>query len=423
MINYVYCGMEYIFVSFIFKKLSEEKIKYNIIDLIAFLIISITIGSIPTSHPALSTLLNHFLYLAYIFISRRKEKNKTNFIILFGLTFGIIAVLQIIIVISLNILNVNMFSKYFGFIGNSITILMSVLIMKIPIVRSLYIIILKSSLYLKILFVNSYFLMYTFIVVGKAGISMSSYNMSILGIIIALLLFFDMTFVHYEQRIKFKEKELSTYQKNFEIYKSLLYDIRSSQHEYYNRIQSLMHLADTCNTYEELSGAIRKYTKNYSTPNNIYPLLKINMPLFAASLYNLYLHASSNDINIRFSVSQQELSSKIPEVLLADLSCILLQNAIEASSSGDTIHVFIRQRNTDLTVEVRNQVDDYLSPETISSFFSKKKSSKPSVKEDGIPHGLGLYYLHNEILKNHCQVFADCIPFDDKFWLSFQIVV
>ena len=72
--------------------------------------------------------------------------------------------------------------------------------------------------------------------------------------VVSLLVSINVCLIYYENTLKYKDQILEYYKKNSEIYKSLVDEIRSRQHEYSNRIQTLNTLTVTCKTYEELRG-------------------------------------------------------------------------------------------------------------------------------------------------------------------------
>ena len=230
--------------------------------------------------------------------------------------------------------------------------------------------------------------------------------------------------LYYDQKLYAREQALIAYQKNLPIYEALIGEIRSSQHEYSNRLQSLQFLSESCNTYDELVAALHKYTEAYSKPLHSYPLLQIDMPLLSASLYNLSSRAEKKEIAVRYDVVSENIHSHAPEEELSDFCCILLQNAIEACSSGDSIYIHMSSTEEYFSFEIRNPTKEFYSQKQISQFFKKTYSTKQNLqKEDEIPHGLGLYHLLNQIIKYNGKISADCISFNGEYWMIFKLIV
>lgn len=85
--------------------------------------------------------------------------------------------------------------------------------------------------------------------------------------------------------------------------------------------------------------ALANYTEKYKKTTPCYPLLCIDKPLIAASLYSMFIQAEADNIRLHFDIIKSHITSKLPEYELADCICILTQNAIEACHDGDHIYI------------------------------------------------------------------------------------
>ncbi|MBQ9984169.1 MAG: GHKL domain-containing protein [Lachnospiraceae bacterium] len=221
-----------------------------------------------------------------------------------------------------------------------------------------------------------------------------------------------------------QKQQLASYQKNLPIYESLIKEIRDNQHEYSNRLQSLQNLATTCEDYESLKKSIQKYTYQYAKPLHSYPLLQINMPLLAATLYNLACRAESNGITIQFDVTSEKLISNVSEIELSDFTSTLVQNAIETCTNGDNIYIHLSCTNEHINFEIRNPVDRFYSPQEIALFFKKGYTTKSNIeKTDCVPHGIGLYNLMKHVNEKKGTVGADCVTYNEKHWIIFRLLI
>ena len=238
--------------------------------------------------------------------------------------------------------------------------------------------------------------------------------------ILSITIIVNICILYYDQNNYKKEQELLSYKKNLPIYETLINDIRSSQHEFSNRIQSIINLSVICDDCETLKENLLKYSTDFSKPLQAYPLLTINMPLLAASIYSLAAKAYELGINVQFDILSNNLKSNAPENVISDLAAILLQNAIEASSSGNEIYILLSS-DEKTKIEIRNQVDRKVSPEELSSFFKQGYSTKN--KSDSKKHGLGLYYLKKQIHKYNGNVTVNCSNFNDKNWVCIQVEI
>lgn len=239
--------------------------------------------------------------------------------------------------------------------------------------------------------------------------------------LVLLIIVLNVWLLYYDQKLQAKETLITIYQKELPIYEALISDIRATQHEYSNHVQSLQFLTETCKTYESLSNALMEYTLTDVKTMRAYPLLKINMPILAASLYNLYLQAEKSDITVRFDITSEILTCSVSELNLCDYTTILLQNAIEACNSGDYIYVKLGMEDGKFHFETRNPVSKLIEQEQINKFFEKNYSSKKFKKADGISHGLGLYYLLNQVNNNKGLLTCACIETEGNYIMLFSI--
>lgn len=170
-----------------------------------------------------------------------------------------------------------------------------------------------------------------------------------------------------------------------------------------------------------------------------YPLLQINMPLLAASLYSMASHAQEKGIALQFDIVNAVLESHAPEHELTDYITILTQNAIEACKAGDTVYALLDSKEGSVQYEIRNPVPAMISPEEIGNFFkrgystkqtqagsdaaSKQASSDATSKQADDKRGLGLYYLQTNITKAGGSVGADCVCYEGSYFIIFRLIL
>lgn len=222
------------------------------------------------------------------------------------------------------------------------------------------------------------------------------------------------------------------------IYDSLIQEIRANQHEYANHLQSLANLSVMYKDYDSLSRALQSYSQEFSNPMANYPLLQINMPLLAASLYSMASHAQEKGIALQFDIVNAILESHAPEHELTDYITILTQNAIEACKAGDTIYALLDSKEGSVQYEIRNPVPAMISPEEIGNFFKRGYSTKQtqsgsdaaSKRADSAAYGqaddkrgLGLYYLQTNVTKSGGSVGADCVCYEDSYFIIFRLIL
>lgn len=316
------------------------------------------------------------------------------------------------------------YPEYETIFGNLITFILLVILLKIPLFQNSYQKVSKTSFPFRMLFINSFIILYVILFFFK--LNTIFYYANIISFVTALffLLLADALLLYYDQKLYYSRKLIQSYEKNLPIYETLIAEIRNSQHSYSNRIQTLRQLPDICSTYEELSAALKQSAASYAQPLHAYPLLLIKQPLLAASLYNLSSRAETNGIQVQYDVTDTDFTCTASEEDLSDFTTILLQNAIEASEPGSYIYIHMFRKDTHFNFVIRNRLPEEIPASEIRKFFQEGYSTKKSdIKSDGLPHGIGLYYLLNAIQKYHGTISADCISFQGEFWMNIELVI
>lgn len=369
-----------------------------------------------------SWLFGHLLYLGYAFTYR--ERRLIDRFLLHCISYVTVVVFQLCLIFSLSFFHISFKEQYMSIMGNLLTITLLLCAFLFTPYRKLYQFISQSSFIYKMLLVNSYLIVAAILLFMKIYSSNFYQNISYLISITALIIAFNTCILYYDQKLYAKHQQLASYQKNLPIYKALIDEIRASQHEFSNRIQNLEQLPYICKDYDSICTALLKNTNDYKKPFRAYSLLQLNMPLLAATLYNLYIQASDRNITILFDISSPNIESCAPEYKLSDFISILTQNAIEACKSGDTIYTRIVSTEGRLHFEIRNPIEKQLSTTEISRFFQKNFSTKTEHKKaDGLEHGMGLYYLANEIKSYKGTIGADCTQYDNCYWIIFNLEI
>lgn len=407
------------------KKFAQTSLRPSGNDLIACLILAIPSTLIPDAYGTLLWITGQVLYMIY-FLSQYKGKLLNRFF-LFLLSYGSVIICQYLVIILVAFLPVNTASWYMPILGNFLTMLVVFCFFQFTRIYKIYPIIVSSSLPLRLIILNTYLVFVSVLLLNKLDLSHAYDKSAYLFSLVILLLAANTCMIYYERRLDFQKTELLSYQKNLPIYETLIHEIRAHQHEYVNHLQTLRTLPNTCPDYESLCNALSGYASAYSTPQRAYPLLTLNMPLLAASLYNLAAKAEEQGISILFDITSSKLESTVPEHILTDFVCILTQNAIEASKSGDTIYTLVSSDNGTTHFEIRNPSDVFYTREQVNRFFQKgyttKEPSRKSSKKTHTPHGYGLYQLLSKVNKLNGIVGADCIKFEEKYWMIFRLEI
>lgn len=390
-------------------------------DFAALVIMYCLLGVLCAHDPVASWIIGQAFSMCYIGHLASSE-NTMNIFLLISFIYIMISSIQLGIVMVLGFFPVDIDSFSVGLLGNLSTLGIIVLLFLFLPGSRIKALLWKSAFPVKVIFIDTYIILLTLILFVKmySDYVQSPAVISSLFVILILLLIANTSILYYDHKLAKKDMELETYQKNLPIYQSLIDDIRASQHEYTNHIQNLQQLPRICKDYDSLSAELSKCTEAYARPLHAYPLLQLNMPLLSSSMYNLYMKAADKEVAVHFDIPSGHLVSKASEYVLADFVSILLDNAIEAVAPHERIYTILSCDGEKIHFEVRNPFPRQITQNELCLFLKKGYSTK---KPDNNQHGLGLYYLQKELPKYDGLLSADCIFFDQQYWVVFSIDV
>ena len=423
---------------FVIKTQSHRSLRLRPSDFILYLNMILTLLLFSSDHPVFMWVFGLLLYLVYIFVT--VEDTALNRFLLFMLTHGSIFLLQCILLgIMYFIFRIEAFNGTgISLLGNFLTFVSAAAFFQLPFAKHLFDYVKQASYLLRILTLNTYLVILFCLAFFKIYPQQIYEILSLVITLLTLLAAINIWILYYDQRTRLQQQEIDSYQKNMPIYDSLIQEIRAGQHEYANHLQSLANLSVMYKDYDSLSRALQSYSQEFSNPMANYPLLQINMPLLAASLYSMASHAQEKGIALQFDIVNAVLESHAPEHELTDYITILTQNAIEACKAGDTIYALLDSKEGSVQYEIRNPVPAMISPEEIGNFFKRGYSTKQtqadsdaaSKRADSAAYGqaddkrgLGLYYLQTNVTKSGGSVGADCVCYEGSCHMIFRLML
>lgn len=423
---------------FVIKTQSHRSLRLRFSDFILYLSMILTLLLFSSDHPVFMWVFGLLLYLVYIFVT--VEDTALNRFLLFMLTHGSIFLLQCILLgIMYFIFRIEAFNGTgISLLGNFLTFVSAAAFFQLPFAKHLFDYVKQASYLLRILTLNTYLVILFCLAFFKIYPQQIYEILSLVITLLTLLAAINIWILYYDQRTRLQQQEIDSYQKNMPIYDSLIHEIRANQHEYANHLQSLANLSVMYKDYDSLSRALQSYSLEFSNPMANYPLLQINMPLLAASLYSMASHAQEKGITLQFDIVNAVLESHAPEHELTDYITILTQNAIEACKAGDTVYALLDSKDGAVRYEIRNPVPAMISPEEIGNFFKRGYSTKQTQsgsdaaseradsaasKQAGDKRGLGLYYLQTNVTKSGGSVGADCVCYEGSYFIIFRLTL
>lgn len=233
---------------------------------------------------------------------------------------------------------------------------------------------------------------------------LTSHNITMFCFAFFLFLTFALV-IFFAMRSQKKEQAIHYYETYLPILDDMILNIRKTQHNHNNAIQSIASLPQSATDYYSLASALEQYS-SYMAKNTLpTQFLHFENKLLAALLYNKYCLASEQNIHLDIAIHNHFYKSTLTEFQIVDLCGILLDNALEASHVGDTIYIEIGtvlQENISaalppFAITVKNP-----GPEATQDFIDKIFTMGYSSKADpSFEHGLGLPYIKSLVQKHH----------------------
>lgn len=243
--------------------------------------------------------------------------------------------------------------------------------------------------------------------------------------LIILLIFSSTLLLIYQIFINQKNAHaLYYYEQYLPILDNLIHKIREVQHGHNNVVQSLIHLSELDIDNEKMRSSLSTYATRLQKSVLPASFLQLENKLLAALLYYKYCQAEEADITIEFSISNPLCESYANEFELVDAVGILLDNAIESCTAGDTIYINIGQidstRKNRICIIVENPGPTVTS-QFLHHIFSKGYTTKTV---DTSEHGIGLHILQKLTKKYHGTIIvSNTTKQNNKQYICFELTL
>ena len=277
-VNYIEESISDLIMLTSLKDIKYKNIKQLFMKILLFISIFSVMGYIlETNIPSFSLLkvLQILLYIVLIFMLFKTKVSET--ILLFAINFALIYLIQEPIVFSFHFLANDISDYRLGILGNFITIIILLIIKKYAPIKKNYESFISEKYAFKIIIINLFIIFQIEDYYYKAQSDI--YNMNMMFFIICFLIIVILNFIIiYEEKIVFqKEKELNTSQINSVLMENMISEIIRNQHQYDNRINALISLANVCVDYDSLKTEILKCSETVINNSTDYDVLKLNL--------------------------------------------------------------------------------------------------------------------------------------------------
>lgn len=217
-----------------------------------------------------------------------------------------------------------------------------------------------------------------------------------------------------------KKTQLEMNRLYYDAYDQLIMLVRERQHDMKNHINTILSLAYTTESYDELIEKQKEYCGYVIEQNEKTKLvLSSGNPLISGFLYSKIREAENDNITIDYKVGIEKAETVIPEYELVEMAGILLDNAMEALRNMEEelariIYFSIKETEDAIEIIVANTSPCYEEDMT-TLFFEVGYSSK------GQNRGIGLSKLKRMVQDRKGTVTVYNKLYKDANYLTFEI--
>lgn len=311
----------------------------------------------------------------------------------------------------------DLISPGIAIISSAVTLLLCIFIVFLPWFQELRRALQTGAFLVQILSVNiTLFFMAVFALTSFDPVRFMA-HWKFISFSLLLLLFLDTILWMANSRQEEQRKQTRMMEQYVPIVEELISQVRARQHEFNNRMIAIEMAVSSAENLTEAQEAVASLTKGLALNTNDSTLLACDSKIISGLIFGKIKQAEISGLNICLQLSASFKKTGVPETVWIELIGILLDNAIEASSQGDTIYLESHQTENATELWVCNPHPP-LSGTEFMRLFSKGVSTKT-----GSSRGYGLYQLmqitehyHGKILtRNEIQNNQNYVVFGVRF--------
>lgn len=311
-----------------------------------------------------------------------------------------------------------------GLISQSLTLLICLILYFFSPLYIIYEYVKNKNRILNMILINSFLIIVTLVLYWYVDIHQLVQNLIFILGLSSIIIFINIVTIKNGLVMKQQKEQLHIYENYLPIVDELITELRAKQHEFDNHIQAMSMLSDTCSNYEELNNELKKYSNYIIKDNQMSMLLKLNNKILAGFIYSKKKQAQEKNITLSIKINSYIIDSKSEDYELIEIMGTLLDNALEATLSDDSLnnYIFLNIDSKDdrILIQVKNK-SPYLDSKMMKKIFNKGFSTK---NDDSKERGYGLYNLKNIVDKYNGKIsVSNENDNSNSNWVEFKILV
>ena len=194
-----------------------------------------------------------------------------------------------------------------------------------------------------------------------------------------------------------QQKRVEVMEQYIPVIDDLMSEVRARQHEFNNKLLAIYSILETAETLDDAKLKVGTYSKDVLMDDSIKELFICDNKVISGFIYSKIKLANLKNINIELNICASLKKIYTEEYEIVEILGILIDNAIEASKSGDTIFIKMNKIDDKLEVTVCNP-----HPQLSNTEFMELFEKGYSTKDNGSKHrGYGLYNV--KLITEKCR--------------------
>lgn len=332
-----------------------------------------------------------FLFLAVLLINsiwfRRKEGHT-----FFGTitAFTLYLLLRELCLVTFCLLGMEETAWYI-YISRALSLLLWLVFWTVGMLRWLKEQLIDGNVPVRILVSNTAILLLLVLVVFQFDLSLMFQWLPVTAGVLVLLIFGDGVTILIEQRRIQSQRRTLLVEQYLPLVEELIEQVRARQHEYSNQMMAVSAALTTANDLEEARNNVASLLHNTKLAGTDRELLKCDSKVIGGMLYGKVKQAELRHIRINVTIAGTFLHRSLPEADWVEIIGVLMDNAIEATTSGDVLFVKAFEENNSLLFTVSNP-HNALSNVEFVQMFRRGWTTKVAGG-----HGYGLFNVRNAV--------------------------
>ena len=279
---------------------------------------------------------------------------------------------------------------------------------------------LKNNSYItKLILLNSLIALLVLVWSFQFDVDILIKNLAIVVFVFFMLLVINIWSIVSQRNVINQQKRVEVMEQYIPVIDDLMSEVRARQHEFNNKLLAIYSILETAETLDDAKLKVGTYSKDVLMDDSIKELFICDNKVISGFIYSKIKLANLKNINIELNICASLKKIYTEEYEIVEILGILIDNAIEASKSGDTIFIKMNKIDDKLEVTVCNPY-----PQLSNTEFMELFEKGYSTKDNGSKHrGYGLYNVKLITEKCRGKIIFKNTSIDNVNYLNIGILI